>query len=216
MTNRSGQKGLHSSARRGGQGLTNARESAGVGVVPQERVAQPAAWSRVPRAGMSGRPVCKAAPTAAFARADYATGPSGAMLPARHAVMSSTWVRRLIGHEHRHRRPDDTRRAQLRRPRRAAPPRTARALLPPARIVRRRGGPGAGGVPARGAAARPTRGGRRSAPGCTASRPTRAWTRWTSDPGVPRRTGRSRGCSPIRTTCSRSCPIIARGRRTSR
>jgi RNA polymerase sigma factor (sigma-70 family) len=35
-------------------------------------------------------------------------------------------------------------------------------------------------------------------------------------PRRPTADGEAHGCSPIRMTCSRSCPIIARGRRTSR
>ena len=63
-------------------------------------------------------------------------------------------------------------------PRRAAPPRAARALLPDARLGPGRRGRAAGRAAAGVEGARPLRGPQlHRAPGCTGSRPTRAWTR---------------------------------------
>ena len=71
-------------------------------------------------------------------------------------------------------------------------------------------GPHAGDVPARVAGARPTRGARRCARGCTGSRPTPAWTRWRSARACRPPTARCRGCSRSRTM------LAARGRRRDR
>src|SRR3954469_10721748 len=72
--------------------------------------------------------------------------------------MSFRAARRHTHHELHHRGPPAARRAGLRRPSRAAPPRVARPLLPPARVVRGGRGPRPGGVPARVAPARDVRG----------------------------------------------------------
>src|SRR3990170_2881127 len=72
--------------------------------------------------------------------------------------MSFRAVRRHTHYELHHRRSPAARRAGLRRPRRAAPPRVARPLLPPAGVVRGGRGPRPGGVPARVAPARDVRG----------------------------------------------------------
>jgi RNA polymerase sigma-70 factor (ECF subfamily) len=55
---------------------------------------------------------------------------------------------------------------------------------------------------------------RRFARGCTGSRRTPASTRSTSARGGRARAARSRGCSPIPTSSSSSCPTGARARRT--
>ena len=82
---------------------------------------------------------------------------------------------------------------------------SGRSRTPRTPCRRRSSVPGGGG--------RPSRGGRRSGPGCTGSPPTPAWTCSPSAARSPRPAARCCGCSPTRTGCSTSCP---RATRTSR
>ena len=126
-------------------------------------------------------------------------------------VISFRAARRHTHHELHHRRPPAARRAGLRRPRRAAPPRVARPLLPPARVLRGGRGPRPGGVPARVAPARDVRGPRVGSRVAVPDRDERLPRRARQAPAAAERERRGRVAAALSRRAPRAAARPARG-----